>query len=211
MRLRKIKNAEEKILAFNDCVILDHLKYNGDLKTVFKNDNPLYLEIGMGKGKFLLENALKHSNINFIGLEKSLSILLKAARNISDAKLTNLKILKLDAKELATVLREGSVEKIFLNFSDPWPKARHEKRRLTSEEFLNIYKQLLKADGEIELKTDNQDLFEYSLESFTKAGFKTIEVNLDLHKEENSEIITTEYEEKFKRFNNKIYYVKVKI
>ncbi len=210
MRLRKIKNADKKILDYSDFVILDYKDYKGKLNTVFKNDNPIYLEIGMGKGKFLIEHALKNPNINYIGLEKSLSILLKAARNIEEHNLNNLKILNVDAEELAELFSEASIDTIFLNFSDPWPKTKHHKRRLTAESFLNIYKYLLKEDGVIEFKTDNKKLFEYSIITMSEAGFVCLDINLNLHEEENPEIITTEYEEKFKSFKNTIYYLKVK-
>lgn len=210
MRLRNIKNAKEKLTEFSDLVVpIAYFKEN--FKTIFNNDNPIYLEIGMGKGQFILKNALKYENINFVGLELQDSVILRAARKLAPYKLNNLKLLNLDATKLREIFPDASISKIFLNFSDPWPKSRHEKRRLTSDEFLKLYKSLLVKDGIIEMKTDNRKLFEYSLIKFNEHNYKFLELNLNLHEVENPEIITTEFEDKFKLLNQTIYYAKVKI
>lgn len=210
MRLRNIKNAKEKLTEFSDLVVpIAYFKEN--FKTIFNNDNPIYLEVGMGKGQFILNNALKYENINFVGLELHDSVILRAARKLAPYKLNNLKLLNLDATRLKEIFPDASISKIFLNFSDPWPKSRHEKRRLTSDEFLKLYKDLLVKDGIIEMKTDNRKLFEYSLIKFNEHNYKFLELNLNLHEVENPEIITTEFEDKFKLLNQTIYYAKVKI
>lgn len=210
MRLRKIKNAAEKLLEFPDLVIQDPHIYNGDLKSIFKNSNDLYLEIGMGRGRFITTHATNNKDINYIGLELSDSMVLKAARDIAELNLENLKLLNFDASKLNEIFKSKSISKIFLNFSDPWPKTRHAKRRLTYDTFLEMYRDVLIDDGIIEMKTDNRSLFEFSLIKFNEFGFRFEEVNLNLHEVPNDEIITTEYEEKFKRLKNIIYYIKVK-
>lgn len=210
MRLRNIKNAQEKLLDFPTLVIQNPNQYIGKWSTVFGNNNDIYLEIGMGKGKFITTHASRNTNINYIGLEISDSMVLKAAREINLKGLNNLKLMNYDAAKLKEVFSVKSISKIFLNFSDPWPKFRHAKRRLTSDEFLKIYKDILVDDGIIEFKTDNRNLFEYSLIKFNEYRFQFLEVNLHLHEIENSDIITTEYEEKFKSLKNTIYYIKVK-
>lgn len=210
MRLRKIKNAAEKLLEFPDLVIQDPHIYNGDLKSIFKNSNDLYLEIGMGRGRFITTHAANNKDINYIGLELSDSMVLKAARDIAELNLENLKLLNFDASKLNEIFKSKSISKIFLNFSDPWPKTRHAKRRLTYDTFLEMYRDVLIDDGIIEMKTDNRNLFEFSLIKFNEYGFRFEEVNLNLHEVPNDEIITTEYEEKFKRLKNIIYYIKVK-
>ena len=210
MRLRKIKNAAEKLLEFPDLVIQDPHIYNGDLKSIFKNSNDLYLEIGMGRGRFITTHATNNKDINYIGLELSDSMVLKAARDIAELNLENLKLLNFDASKLNEIFKSKSISKIFLNFSDPWPKTRHAKRRLTYDTFLEMYRDVLIDDGIIEIKTDNRNLFEFSLIKFNEFGFRFEEVNLNLHEVPNDEIITTEYEEKFKRLKNIIYYIKVK-
>lgn len=210
MRLRNIKNAHEKLLDFPTLVIQEPIQYKGKWNTVFGNDNEIYLEIGMGKGKFITTHASNNSNINYVGLEISDSMVLKAAREINSLGLNNLKLLNYDAAKLNDIFTNKSISKIFLNFSDPWPKLRHAKRRLTSDDFLKMYKEILVDDGIIEFKTDNRNLFEYSLTKFNEYRFQFLEVNLHLHEVENSDIITTEYEEKFKSLKNTIYYIKVK-
>lgn len=209
MRLRNIKNAKEKLEKFQDLLLLNPFQNRDKWQEIFKNSNPIHLEIGMGKGKFILEHALRNPDINYLGLEVSSSVMLRAARKISTVRPTNLYLINVDASELNQVFEKGEVAKIYLNFSDPWPKKRHEKRRLTSENFLKLYQEILIENGEIELKTDNQNFFEYSLISLNNFGFKFLEVTLNLHENSNEEIITTEYEEKFKQLGKIIYYLKV--
>lgn len=211
MRLRKIKNAKEKLTEFAGLVLFDPNQYKDKWQEEFKNNNPIHLEIGMGKGQFIARQAELNPKINFIGLEIEDSIILRAARKISTQSLSNLRLINYNALNLNELFKEKSVSKIYLNFSDPWPKTRHEKRRFTSDDFLNLYKKVLVEDGIIEMKTDNRKLFEYSILKFNEHGFKFLDLNLNLHEVENPEIITTEYEDKFKNLNQTIYYVQVKI
>lgn len=209
MRLRKVKNAKEKLLSFSGLVVFNPEDYKGKWDNKFQNNNPIYLEIGMGKGKFILENALKNPDINYIGCELSESILLKAARQIAEFNLKNLLLLNINANQLLNIFNPSEIDKIFLNFSDPWPKGRHEKRRLTANSFLDIYQQILSDCGGIELKTDNRNLFEFSVMKFNEYQFKFKDLNLNLHEQPSPDVITTEYEERFKNLGNIIYYIKV--
>jgi len=209
MRLRKVKNIEEKIKQFADIIIFEPQLQKGKWRKVFANDNPIHLEIGTGKGNFIVANAIKDPNINFIGCEVSRSIIYKAA--LKAQNIANLRLINIDASFLQDVFEKEEISHLYLNFSDPWPKARHEKRRLTSPKFLDIYQNLLKKQGIIELKSDDQHFFEYSLVKFHERNWDFLELNLDLHKEQTAEIITTEYEEKFKEIGKTIYYIKVRI
>lgn len=202
MRVRNIKGAHE---------IINSSKYfiSNPTKTdkFFKNDNPINLEIGCGKGKFITEMAKKYPNINFIGFERSESIILRAIQKAEEKDLPNLKFICADAKDIKDIFYKD-IDLIYLNFSDPWPKKRHAKRRLTSENFLKIYDDVFKDKKEIIMKTDNDNLFCFSVESFSKHGFIIEEMCIDLH---NSDIenIKTEYEEKFSKKGFTIKYVKV--
>lgn len=195
MRMRNPKDKDEVIKACD-------FFYEG-----FTNDNPIHLEIGMGKGKFILEMALKYPEYNFIGVEKYSSVASVAIKKIREIKPDNLCILIMDAKNLGELLNH-KVDTIYLNFSDPWPKDRHAKRRLTSPEYINSYDILFKGRAHIIMKTDNDKLFEYSLESFKKCGYKINKISYDLHNE-NIDNIMTEYEEKFSKEGIKIKYVDV--
>ena len=208
MRLRRIKNIEEKIKKYEGLIVFDCENNKGIWKKSFGNDNPIYLEIGMGKGKFILEHAKRNPDINYIGCELSDSVIYKAAEKAVDVQ--NLLMINKDACLLNEIFEEKEISKIFLNFSDPWPKSRHAKRRLTSESFLKIYKDLLGVDGVVEMKTDNRKLFEYSLTKFNEAGWIFEEISLDLHSD-MEDIITTEYEDKFVGLGQVIYFVKVRI
>ena len=206
MRQRNVKNKKE-IIDNSDYIIREPLLLKGKWQEAFKNNNPIYLEIGMGKGKFILENALTFPNINFIGIEKSDSIVALAIKKINQYSINNLKIIPLDAIDVDSVFSH-EISKIYLNFSDPWPKARHEKRRLSSQIFLKKYDNILIRNC-IEMKTDNRNLFEYSLKSFVNYGYKISDISLDLQSENREDNIMTEYEEKFCQMNKNIYYVKV--
>lgn len=210
MRLRRIKNIEEKILQYDNIIMLDPIQYKGKWNKLFKNDNPIYLEIGTGKGKFIMNNAIKNPNINYIGCEISDSVIYKAAKKINDQNINNLFLINIDAFKLGDVFEKNEIKQIFLNFSDPWPKSRHEKRRLTSEAFLNVYKEILVDDGFVEFKTDNRKLFEYSIMKFNELKYDILELSLDLHSD-YEDIITTEYEDKFTGLGQVIYFVKVRI
>ncbi len=195
MRMRNPKDKDEVI---SSCDFF----YEG-----FNNDNPVHLEIGMGKGKFILEMALKYPNINFIGVEKYSSVASVAIKRIREIKPDNLRILIMDAKKLEEILK-GKVDTIYLNFSDPWPKDRHAKRRLTARNFLESYDILFKGSPHIVMKTDNDNLFQYSLESFKEYGYKINKISYDLHSE-TLDNVETEYEEKFSKNGIKIKYVDV--
>ncbi|MEG1288524.1 MAG: tRNA (guanosine(46)-N7)-methyltransferase TrmB [Bacilli bacterium] len=197
MRLRNLKNREE---------IIANCNYFYSEENNFSNNNPINIEIGMGKGKFILEMALKHPNINFIGVEKFSNVAAVAIKKIGENAPTNLRIIVSDALFLNELL-EHKVSVIYLNFSDPWPKARHYKRRLTSSDYLSVYSKLFKDKNIIIQKTDNDDLFSFSKESLTNFGYKITEISYDLH-EENIDNVLTEYEEKFSKSGIKIKYLK---
>ena len=204
MRLRNVKNKE--ILDKSPYIISEPFSLKGRWKEVFKNNNLIHLEIGMGKGQFLINMAINNPNINFIGIEKFDSVMVRTLEKIANYELNNIKVIKIDASDILDVF-DNEISKIYLNFSDPWPKRRHAKKRLTSEVFLEKYEQLGSLD--IEQKTDNRKLFEYSLQSFVNNGYKILELSLDLHGDKEN-IITTEYEDKFTKKNQVIYYVNVK-
>lgn len=210
MRLRRIKNIEQKILKYDNIIMLEPTQYKGKWHELFGNDNPIYLEIGMGKGKFITEHATLNPNINYIGCELVNSVIYKAAKKINDLNLPNLYLINYDASKLEDVFETSEIEKIFLNFSDPWPKTRHEKRRLTSESFLNVYKEFLTPNAEIEFKTDNRHLFEYSVMKFNELRYDILELSLDLHSDKE-DIISTEYEDKFVSLGQVIYFVRVRV
>lgn len=208
MRLRNIPRADNTLKA-NALVIKSPEAQRGCWRHVFRNDNPLYIEIGMGKGQFLLNMAKTYPDINFVGIERYSSVLLRAVERMDTEEyqyLKNIRFVCMDARELEQVFASGEVGRIYLNFSDPWPKARHAKRRLTSVEFLSRYEKVLEKDGQVEFKTDNTPLFEFSLEQAEEAEWKLIAHTYDLHhnKEMNLGNIMTEYEEKFSAKGNAI-------
>lgn len=207
MRLRNIKNKKE-IIENSKYIILNPKEYKGKWNDLFGNNNPIYIEIGMGKGKFIIENAMKYKNINFIGIEKYDTVIAKSLKKVENYKIENLKLIRIDAKELNDVFNK-EIDLIYLNFSDPWPKERHKKRRLTHEKFLKIYDELFKKDKCIILKTDNKSLFEYSVCSFSNYGYIIKNINVDLHNSDENDIITTEYEDKFVNNGNIIYKIEV--
>lgn len=170
----------------------------GIWKEIFENANPIHIEIGMGKGRFLMTLASQNPNVNYVGIERVPTVLYKALKKQEELKLPNLRLMAFNADEINEVFEKDEVERIYLNFSDPWPKDRHALRRLTSPRFLKLYDEFLKKDGFIEFKTDNRSLFDYSLEAAIEAGWKTRDVTYDLHNSEYAEgNIMTEYEEKF--------------
>ncbi|MBO4600810.1 MAG: tRNA (guanosine(46)-N7)-methyltransferase TrmB [Bacilli bacterium] len=208
MRLRNLKNKDELI---NNCtyIINNPKDYKGKwLKEIFKNNKPIHIEIGMGKGTFIKEMALVFPNINFIGIEKFDGVIARAINNINENIPENLRIIKIDASNLNEVF-EKEVDNIYLNFSDPWPKKRQEKRRLTSVSFLKVYDSIFKNDKTIIMKTDNIGLYAYSLVSLSEYGYIIKEASLDLHSEEDRFNIETEYEKKFSSKGVKINYLKV--
>jgi len=207
MRIRNLKNAKE-ILESSSSFIRNPEEYKGNFSKLFKNDNPIYLEIGMGKGDFLIKNAEANSNINYIGVDRYDTILAKAIQKIGEINLPNLKILRIDALELNDIF-DKEIDLIFLNFSDPWPKKRHKDRRLTSPIFLNIYDGIFKSEKIIIQKTDNIDLFASSILDLSSYGYVIEDISFDLA---NTDIpnFTTEYEEKFMAKGIKINYLKAK-
>lgn len=198
MRLRNIKGAEEMI-ANSIFVIQDPEEYRGKWNTFFHNNHPIHIEIGMGKGKFIHTLAQKHPEINYIGIEMYSSVLYRAIEKRQECDLPNLYFIRMDAKHLCDVFDENEVAQIYLNFSDPWPKERHAKRRLTSPIFLNRYHHVLKAEGCLCFKTDNRSLFDYSVDTIEATEpWKLKDVTYDLHRSPYAENnVMTEYEEKF--------------
>ena len=210
MRLRHIKGCEDFITDAKECIREDKaIALKGKIQNIFDIRRPLQIEIGMGKGQSIRNMAIKHPDINFIGVERYESVLMKAVqrkRNLeADKTIDNLRFLCADARKLAEIFEVGEADKIFLNFSDPWPKDRHADRRLTSPYFLDIYDRILKSDGVIEFKTDNVGLFEYSLKVIKDSKWRLDFCSFDFHSEkESEENIMTEYEEKFAGQGNKI-------
>lgn len=206
MRLRNISGARD-VIAESPLVVHEPEKVKGKWTDIFGNDHPLRIEIGMGKGRFIHELAERNPEINYIGIEKYSSVLLRALQKMEIRPLSNLLFIRMDAEEITEVFDREEVDRIYLNFSDPWPKDRHAKRRLPSKEFLFRYNQFLKKDGVLEFKTDNKDLFDFALEELPKAGWEVVEFTYDLHHDiqmmENN--IMTEYEEKFSSKGNPIY------
>lgn len=207
MRLRNVKGAKE-IIESSNYIILDYKKYQGRYNRLFDNDNPIYIEIGMGKGNFIIEKALRYPNVNFIGIEKFDSVVVRAIQKLENINIPNLKIIRMDAMEIDEVF-DKEISKIFLNFSDPWPKDRHAHRRLSSKIFLKKYDLIFKDKKNITMKTDNRKLFEYSLKSFVDYGYKIKDISLDLHNDDYSDNIMTEYETKFVSKGNPIYMVDI--
>jgi len=207
MRLRNVKNKE---IVLNSCEILINEPKNnkGNWKNVFNNNNPIYIEIGMGKGDFIIQNALRYPNVNFIGIEKYDSVLVRAIEKLPE-DISNLKFIRIDAKEIDEIF-DKEIDRIYLNFSDPWPKDRHYKRRLTSYVFLNKYENIFKKEKFIYQKTDNRSLFEFSIISLVENDYKLEEISLDLHNSGRDNIIMSEYEKKFVAKNNVIYYLVAK-
>jgi len=207
MRLRNVKGAKE-VIENSEYVIKNKEEYRGKYNKLFGNNKPVYLEIGMGKGRFIIENAKRYPEINFIGVEMFDSVLVRAIESITE-EIPNLKFIKMDATYIEDVF-DKDIDLLYLNFSDPWPKNRHEHRRLTSDRFLKRYDSIFKKDKKIIMKTDNRHLFEFSLISLTNYGYKMEELSLDLHKDDMPDNIETEYEEKFSSKGFPIYRVYAK-
>ena len=210
MRLRNIPGAKDAITGSN-YVVQEPASHKGKWAQVFPKDQPLHIEVGMGKGRFLMDMAKLHPEINYVGIEMYDSVLLRALQKRErlegeGEKLTNLMFMCIDARLLPEIFEKGEVQKIYLNFSDPWPKARHAKRRLTSREFLKRYEQVLKKEGTVEFKTDNRGLFEFSLEEVKESDWNLEFCTFDLHHDEElvKGNVMTEYEEKFSSMGNPI-------
>ena len=206
MRLRNISGARE-VIAASDCVIHEPWDRKGNWRKIFGNDNPIRIEIGMGKGRFIMDLARMNPDINYVGIEKYSSVLLRGIQKLEADPLANLYFIRMEAEEITEVFEREEVDRIYLNFSDPWPKDRHAKRRLPSREFLHRYDEILKKDGVIEFKTDNEDLFRFALKELEPAGWRLNQVTEDLH--HDAEMmqgnVMTEYEERFSSMGNQIY------
>lgn len=207
MRLKHVKGASEVVEA-SRYVLKNIEDYKGQFNKLFKNDNPIYIEIGMGKGNFIIENAIRYPDINFIGIEKYDSVLIRAVQKLDDMDLPNLRLLRIDANLIDEVF-DKEIDRIYLNFSDPWPKARHEKRRLMSPNFLEKYEHIFKDINHIVFKTDNRKLFEYSIQVFNEQNFIINNISLDLYKDDDKDNIPTEYEMKFHELGFPIYKIDV--
>ncbi|MGM9971014.1 MAG: tRNA (guanosine(46)-N7)-methyltransferase TrmB [Anaeroplasmataceae bacterium] len=198
MRLRKIKDAKERLEKDENYFISNPREYKGKWKSIFKNDNPIWIEVGAGKGNFAIGMAKHYDNVNFIAIEKFDSVLIKAIEKAQCENISNLKFINDDAILLEEIFDNAEVSNIFLNFSDPWPKTRHAKRRLTSPLFLKVYENILDENGAINQKTDNKILFEYTLESLSQNDWYLSNISVDLHAEEGIFNVETEYEAKKK-------------
>lgn len=205
MRQRNKPWADEFIQSNQHIIIPNPWEHKQNWQAIFGNNNPIHIEIGSGKGQFLVGMAKQFPAINFIGIELAKSIVVTAAQKVMDAELNNVLLLNEDASELGEFFAGSEADSIYLNFSDPWPKNRHEKRRLTFKLFLEQYQEILKDAGEVILKTDNRGLFEYSVVSFSQFGMKLEEVNIDLHALQDPLNVMTEYEEKFSAKGQPIY------
>ena len=210
MRLRNIPGAKAAITG-SSYVVQNPEEWKGKWKQCFTKEQPLHIEVGMGKGRFLMDMASLHPEINYVGVEMYDSVLLRALQKrermeADGEKLDNLKFMCIDARILPDIFEKGEVQRIYLNFSDPWPKARHAKRRLTSRQFLTRYDQILVPEGKVEFKTDNRELFEFSLEEVKDAGWNLDAFTFDLHHDAQMSEgnVMTEYEEKFSSMGNPI-------
>ncbi len=208
MRLRNVKGASN-IINSNPYIINDVESYKGRFKSLFNNDNNIHLEIGMGKGNFIIGMAKMYPNINFIGIEKYDSVIVRALEKLEDVDLPNLRLIRMDATNIEDIFL-NEIDTLYLNFSDPWPKNRHENRRLTSAKFLERYEKIFKDEKKIIMKTDNRKLFEYSIKSFTDYGYKIEDISLDLYKDDLKYNVQTEYEKKFSSIGMPIYKICVK-
>ncbi len=198
MRVKRKKHGAERLEACGNIVVKDLKAEGKTAKELFGNDNPIRIEIGCGKGDFIVGTAAKEPDVNFLAIERVSDVLVMAAEKIKESGLSNIRVCCIDAKELAEIFEEGSIDRIYLNFSDPWPKSKHYKRRLTYRSFLEIYKKILKDDGAIFFKTDNRGLFDFSLEEFEAFGMRMEKLTFDLHNSEYMEgNVMTEYERRF--------------
>jgi len=196
MRMRNKPWAEDYLLEHRDIVSTD-LSQKDNITSWFEKVQTIHIEVGSGMGRFITEMAKAHPEINYIGIERDKNVMIRIVEKAIEQDIKNLRLLTIDAEKLTEIFNPGEIDRIYLNFSDPWPKTRHAKRRLTHANFLSVYKTILKDDGEIHFKTDNQGLFEFSIESMSQFGMKLKNINLNLHDNEPADNIKTEYEEKF--------------
>lgn len=196
MRMRNKPWAEDYLLEHRDIVSID-LSQKDNITSWFEKVQPIHIEVGSGMGRFITEMAKANPAINYIGIERDKNVMIRIVEKTIEQDIKNLRLLTVDAEKLTEIFNPGEIDRIYLNFSDPWPKTRHAKRRLTHANFLSVYKTILKDEGEIHFKTDNQGLFEFSIESMSQFGMKLKNINLNLHDNEPADNIKTEYEEKF--------------
>lgn len=197
MRPKHKKRAKERLEACGNIVINNPNAFTEGFGAIFKNHCPVHLEIGCGKGDFICGTATMYPDINFIAIERVLDILVSAAENVKDSGLENVRVCRFDASGLADIFPENSIERIYLNFSDPWPKRAHHKRRLTHKNFLEIYRKILIINGSVFMKTDNDELFEFSIAEFQNDGWRLENITYDLHGSGFENNIMTEYEKRF--------------
>ena len=207
MRLKNVRGAKE-IIENSKYIIKNPLDYKENFKTLFEKEGKLEIEIGMGKGDFIIGKAMQNPDINYIGIEKFDSVIVRAIQKLENVALPNLKLIRMDALEIDNVFSK-EIDTIYLNFSDPWPKNRHSNRRLTSKIFLEKYEKIFKGTPCIIQKTDNRKLFEYSLISFVENNYKIEEISLDLYKDDIKDNVATEYEKRFVSLGERIYMIKV--
>lgn len=206
MRRRKVEGALESLLSYTHLAVADYMNMAGKWESIFDNSNPIHVELGTGRGKFILTLAEKHPEINFIAIEIKEEILIKAVEKAHDKSITNVRFICMDIKDLLSVFGVCEISRIYLNFSDPWPKKRHFKRRLTYRGFLEMYKTVLKKEAAIFFKSDSEDLFEFTLNEMLESNLKVRNVTLNLHrKDHQQEIVTTEYEERYRLLGKHIY------
>lgn len=207
MRMRNKPWAME-YLSSNSDIVDTEMAYAGKIDEFFETKQPVHIEVGTGMGTFITELAKRNPDINYAGIELDKNVMIRVLEKVREMELENIRLLLLDANRIKEYFNENEVDRVYLNFSDPWPKKRHEKRRLTFKSFLEQYKAILKKDGELHFKTDNRGLFEYSLVSLNQFGMNFHEVILNLHENEPEDNIRTEYEEKFSARGNLIYRIK---
>lgn len=207
MRLRNVKDATNIIRSHPEWVIPNPESNRGFWNEVFGNDHPIYLEIGCGKGKFLMEMAQLHPEINFVGIEKFDSVMIRTLQKVLLQPYPNVRLLRVDAANIPTYFQKGEVRQIYLNFSDPWPKPSHSRRRLTSPEYLERYHQILPAGSKLFFKTDNFPLFSFSMKSIVDYGLTVDRILLDLHKNKDLINVETEFESKFVAMGKPIFYI----
>ncbi len=206
MRLRNVTGSRE-IIAESPFVVHEPALQKGKWHEIFGNERPIHIEIGMGKGRFLMDLAAANPDMNYIGIEKYSTVLLRAVQKMEEQALPNVRFIRMDAEEICEVFGREEVGRIYLNFSDPWPKDRHARRRLPSRQFLARYQEILARGGTIEFKTDNMDLFDFAVAEVEPAGWRIEAMTRDLHHDEKmmQGNIMTEYEEKFSSMGNPIY------
>ncbi|HAR5700930.1 TPA: tRNA (guanosine(46)-N7)-methyltransferase TrmB [Staphylococcus pseudintermedius] len=209
MRMRNKPWAESYLTEHNDIVDLEAVHAH-QVSEWFERQQPIHIEVGSGMGKFITTLAQQNPHINYVGIERDKNVMIRVLDKVREHNLTNIKLLCNDAVILTDYFRQGEVDRIYLNFSDPWPKKRHAKRRLTYRSFLALYQQILREDGELHFKTDNRGLFAYSLESMSQFGMYFTKINLNLHQEDEGDNIPTEYEHKFAEKGSRIYRMEAK-